>query len=269
MVKPLLYLVLALVLWNALLYWHQRSMVFFPYKQLAQSPADWGIDYEDVSLKTEDEVTLHGWFMPVRRAQLTVLFFHGNAGNISHRGASVEIFHRLGVNVFIIDYRGYGKSDGSISEEGFYKDARAAWQYLVSERHIDPEKIVIFGRSLGGTVAAKLASETQPGGLILESGFSSAKAVARSVFPFISLFTVMRYKLDTASFVAKARCPVLVVHSVDDEIIPIELGERLFQAANEPKTFIRIKGDHNNGFILSQPGYEQALAQFFSTLAKP
>lgn len=263
-IKNILLLVLGLVLLNGCMYLQQSSMIFFPYATLDQTPAEWGLVYEDVFLDTEDGVRLHGWYIPRHGSKQALLFFHGNAGNISHRGASVEIFHRLGLNVFIFDYRGYGKSEGKPDEKGLYKDARAAWRYLSKERGFGQEEIILFGRSLGGAVAAKVAAEIQPGGLILESTFSSAKDVANAVFPILSRLIFLRYDFDTAAHVRRVACPVLVLHSPDDEIIPFRLGEKVFQAANEPKSFVKMRGDHNSGILMSQPDYERALGAFVS-----
>lgn len=264
MIKNILLLLLGLVLLNSCMYLQQSSMIFFPYATLDQTPAEWGLVYEDVFVDTEDGVRLHGWYIPRHGSKQALLFFHGNAGNISHRGASVEIFHRLGLNVFIFDYRGYGKSQGKPDEKGLYKDARAAWRYLSKERGFGQEEIILFGRSLGGAVAAELAAEIQPGGLILESTFSSAKDVANAVFPVLSRLIFLRYDFDTAAHVRRVACPVLVLHSPDDEIIPFRLGEKVFQAAKEPKSFVKMRGDHNSGILMSQPDYERALGVFVS-----
>lgn len=123
-----------LLLLNGFFYLKQPQMLFYPYTELDATPADWGMVYEDVSITTEDRLKLHGWFLPAQNAKQVVLFFHGNAGNISHRGESLEIFHRLGLSTLIVDYRGYGRSEGSVSEQGFYRDAIAAWQYLIEAR---------------------------------------------------------------------------------------------------------------------------------------
>jgi len=267
MIKNILLLLLGLVLLNGCMYLQQSSMIFFPYATLDQTPAEWGLVYEDVFLDTEDGVRLHGWYIPRHGSKQALLFFHGNAGNISHRSASVEIFHRLGLNVFIFDYRGYGKSQGKPDEKGLYKDARAAWRYLSKERGFGQEEIILFGRSLGGAVAAELAAEIQPGGLILESTFSSAKDMANAVFPVLSRLIFLRYDFDTAAHVRRVACPVLVLHSPDDEIIPFRLGEKVFQAANEPKSFVKMRGDHNSGILMSQPDYERALGAFVSLVA--
>ena len=265
-IKNTLLLLLGMALLNSCMYLQQSSMVFFPYTAIDQIPAEWGLAYEDVFLETKDGVRLHGWYIPHHGSQQTLLFFHGNAGNISHRGASVEIFHRLGLNIFIFDYRGYGKSQGKPDEEGLYKDARAAWRYLTDQRGFRQEDIILFGRSLGGAVAAELAAEVQPGGLILESTFSSAKDVANALLPVLSRLIILRYDFNTAAHVRRVASPLLVLHSPDDEIIPFHLGEKVFQAANEPKSFVRMRGDHNSGFLMSQPDYERALGAFISSL---
>ncbi len=264
MIQSILLLLFGLALLNGCMYLQQSSMMFFPYATLDQTPAAWGLTYEDVFLDTDDGVRLHGWYIPRQGAKRTLLFFHGNAGNISHRGDSVEIFHRLGLNVFIFDYRGYGKSQGKPDEKGLYQDASAAWRYLNNEREFSQDDIILFGRSLGGAVAAKLAAEVQPGGLILESTFSSARDVANAVFPILSRMIFLRFDFNTTSHVRRVACPVLVLHSPNDEIIPFRLGEKVFQAANEPKSFVKMRGDHNSGFITSQPDYERTLGAFVS-----
>jgi fermentation-respiration switch protein FrsA (DUF1100 family) len=242
----------------------QPAMVFLPSRELVATPDQWGLDYEDVWLQTEDGVRLHGWYLPHPGADRALLFFHGNAGNISHRQASLEIFHRLGLNQLILDYRGYGRSQGRPSEAGLYLDARAGWDHLVEGRRVAPDRIAVFGRSLGGAVAAQLASQVRPGALILESSFTSARDVARALYPLLSWLIISRFDFDTVSRLAGVRCPVLVLHSPDDEIIPFALGRRVYEAARQPKAFHTLTGDHNSGFLLSQPGYERALAGFLS-----
>jgi fermentation-respiration switch protein FrsA (DUF1100 family) len=259
-------LVLGWLLLNAWMYWQQAQMIFYPMPEIHQTPADWGLEYEDVTLNTEDEVQLNGWYIPHKKSDQVLLFFHGNAGNISHRRDSIEIFHRLGLNVFIIDYRGYGKSQGKPGEQGLYLDASAAWRYLSKEKGFAAKQILIFGRSLGGATATRLASEVQARGLILESTFSSSKDFARSVFPFLSRLLFMRYDFDTAEKIKRVNYPVLVLHSPDDEIMPFHLGEKVYQSAHQPKHFVKMKGDHNYGFVLSQPGYEQELAEWLKSL---
>jgi fermentation-respiration switch protein FrsA (DUF1100 family) len=246
------------------LYLAQPAMVFQPGGVTAATPDQWGLEYEDVWLRAEDGVRLHGWYLPRPGSDRVLLFFHGNGGNISHRQASLEIFHRLGLNQLIIDYRGYGVSEGRPTEPGLYRDARAAWEHLVEERGLTPDRIVLFGRSLGGAVAANLAAEVRPGALILESTFSSARDLTRALYPLLSWLIVRRYELDTVARLAEVSCPVLVLHSPDDEIVPYTLGRRVYDAAGPPKAFQMLRGDHNGGFLLSQPDYERSLAGFLS-----
>ena len=253
-----------LAAFSGLMYVQQPGMIFFPASEINETPLDWGFEYEDVLLDTKDNIQLHGWFIPRQGAKRTLLFFHGNAGNISHRGESVRIFHRLGLNVFIFDYRGYGKSQGKPAEQGLYKDADTAWHYLTQTKSIEPENIVIFGRSLGGAIATKLASKVPAGKLILESTFSSASDMAKSAFPLMYHFIYIRFDFNSEARIKNISYPVLVIHSPDDEIIPYQLGEKIFLAANEPKTLFKLSGDHNAGFYLSQPGYEQALNIYLS-----
>jgi hypothetical protein len=191
-----------------------------------------------------------------------VLFFHGNAGNISHRLDSLSVFHRLGFNTLIFDYRGYGQSEGSPSEDGIYRDAEAALTYLREDRGIPLKTIVYFGRSLGGSVAAWLAARTSPGALIVESSFTSAPDMAAQLYPLLPARMLTRLRYNTLEYLTRVTCPVLIIHSAEDEIIPFQHGQRLFAAAPEPKRFLEIHGDHNMGFLNSGPRYEQGLQEF-------
>jgi len=269
MMKAIALVLLPLVAFSGFMFLKQPDMVFFPIKDLHDAPGNWGMNYENVTLTTRDEkAQLHGWYIPVRDATRTILFFHGNAGNISQRGDSVKIFHALGVNVFIIDYRGYGSSTGNPSEQGIYDDARSAWDYLINDRKISPNTIIIFGRSLGGVVATQLASEVPAAGLIVESSFSSARDIARHLMPYLSYLVYLRFNLDAEGTIRKVRIPVLVMHSPADDIIPFRLGKKIFDAANEPKTFQELRGNHNSGFVDSQPEYQQTLLQFVKAKGK-
>jgi uncharacterized protein len=257
---------LAILLLNIMMWLLQPGMVFYPVRAHQATPADWGLAFEDVELTTADGVDIHGWYIPYPRGTHTLLFLHGNAGNISHRGDSIAIFNRLGLSVLIIDYRGYGRSSGRPSEAGLYLDALAAWRYLVEDRGVEPSQILVFGRSLGAHVAADLASRERPGGVILESGFSSARDMARHLYPGLYRILYRRFDFDAAERLSRAQSPTLVLHSPNDEIIPYALGRRLFDAAPEPKRFVDLAGDHNSGFLASQPGYEQTIAAFIGAL---
>jgi fermentation-respiration switch protein FrsA (DUF1100 family) len=248
----------------ALLFFNQSKMVYLPQRDMAASPTAIGLRYEEVSFKAKDGVRLHGWFIPSDSARGVLLFCHGNAGNISHRLDSISIFHRLGLSVFIFDYRGYGRSEGEPTEEGTYSDAEGAWDYLIREKRTPPQSIVIFGRSLGGSIAARTAKNQPAGALILESAFSSFRDAAEDVYPWLPVRFLARYDYDTAAFVARIRCPVLIIHSRDDELIPFRHGERLFTAAKDPKAFLEIIGGHNDGFLRSGKPYMEGLDAFLS-----
>ncbi len=251
------------------MYVFQNDYVFFPSRVIVSSPADAGFDFDEVRIETEDGEALHGWFIPALEGELTLLFLHGNGGNISHRLDSLQIFHRLGLSSLIIDYRGYGRSTGKPTEQGTYWDAQAGWRYLVEQRGIPPERIVIFGRSLGGSVATWLAVRQPSAGLIIESTPTSVPDVGARVYPFLPVRLLARIRYDTRDIIGEVEAPVLIVHSRDDEIVPFEHGQRLFEAASEPKAFLPIRGDHNAGFIISGHDYVAGLRDFLTSLPTP
>jgi fermentation-respiration switch protein FrsA (DUF1100 family) len=243
----------------------QGRMLYFPIRELGTDPGRWGLPFEEVFFETEDGIRLHGWFLESDRSpspRCTVLFFHGNAGNIAHRGDTARILHEAGAEVLLWDYRGYGRSGGRPSEAGTRRDARAAWRYLVEDRGIPPDRIVLFGRSLGAAVAARLATETSPRGLIVESGFTSVPDLARRYFPIFPVRLMARFVYDTREAIRRVRCPVLVVHSRDDETIPYSHGVALHEAAPDPKEFLEIRGSHNEGFLSSGERYVEGLRRF-------
>ena len=208
-----------------------RNFVFFPEKRIAATPENWGLDFENVYFTTADGVRLHGWFVP-GQSEVTWLWFHGNAGNISHRLENLSLLRdHLGVSVFLFDYRGYGRSDGRVSEEGTYRDAEAALSYLWSHRDVDPEKIVLFGRSLGCAVAVDLASRHQAYALILESPFTSISDMAKRAIPLLPIGVLLRTKYDTLSKIGGIAGPLLILHGGQDEVVPIELGLQRLQKA--------------------------------------
>lgn len=247
------------------LFFMQGRLLFYPNlpsRKITATPAKIGLSYEPVTITTRDDVRINGWFVPAQKARGVLLFFHGNAGNISHRLDSLAIFHRLGLSTLIIDYRGYGESGGRISEEGTYLDAEASWRYLTETKGIAPKEIVIFGRSLGGAVAANLATRTSPAGLILESVFSSVPDMAAQLYPVFPVRLLARYQYDVKKAVQKVTCPVLVIHSRDDEIIPFANGVNVYEAAASPKQFLEIRSGHNEGFLVSGSTYQQGLERF-------
>ncbi|MHC4073959.1 MAG: alpha/beta hydrolase [Planctomycetota bacterium] len=239
-----------------------------PGRTLTMTPTNVGMDYQDVSIETTDGVTLHGWFIAGRSSQV-LLFFHGNAGNISHRLDSIRQFQVLGLSVLIIDYRGYGQSEGRTTERGIYRDADAAWRYLIEDRSIVASDIVIFGRSLGASVASRLAAQHQPLALIVESSFTSVPEIAQDLYPWLPAGWLSRLSHATRDYIRDVRCPVLVVHSRDDEIIPFHHGEAIFASANEPRTLLAIRGTHNDAFLRDERAYIGGLRTFLTGLPAP
>ena len=248
-------------------YFMQSGMIFYPNmpgRNLTSTPEDIGLTYQNVEFVSEDNIKLHGWFVPNKNAKATLLFFHGNAGNISHRLDSIAIFHRLQLNVFIIDYRGYGQSEGKITEKGTYRDAEAAWNYLNHTQGINGKQIIIFGRSLGAAIAGWLASKHTAAALIIESGFTSVPSMGQRFYPFLPVRWLTYFKYDTKQYVTHISCPVMVAHSKNDEIIPYEEGREIFEAAPEPKQFLEMQGGHNDGFIVSGTSYVKGLESFIN-----
>jgi len=258
------YAVLAVVL-----FFYQPNLLYFPdmpSREIYATPGDIGLDFEPLTLTTRDDEQLDAWFIPANDARGVVLFCHGNAGNISHRLDSIQQFHELGLSILIFDYRGYGQSSGRPTEKGTYRDGDAAWHYLVEQRGIPPEQIILFGRSLGASIAAELATRQNAAGVILESAMTSVPDVAARFYPWLPVRWLSRYQYDTRKKLANIHGPVLIVHSRDDEIISYSNGERLFEAANEPKQFLQLRGGHNDGFLVSGKDYIHGLDSFLGNV---
>lgn len=256
----------------ALLWVRQESMLFLPGipgRAVVATPADIGLDYEALRIATADGETLDAWFVPAAPERAVLLFFHGNAGNISHRLDSLRIFHQLGLSVLMIDYRGYGRSTGRPSEPGTYEDALAAWNHLVETRGVDPGHIVLFGRSLGGAVATWLAARHAPRALIVESTFRSVPDMAAEIYWFLPVRTLARVRYPVERLLGEADVPVLIVHSRDDEIIPFSHAEALHAAAGTGGQMLVIDGDHNTGFLQDEARYRAGLDAFLAGLGLP
>lgn len=269
MLKFVLVLAVGYGLVLAIIYLMQGRMLYLPNmsgRTLTMTPTDARMDYEDVFIETADGVTLHGWFVAGRSSRV-LLFFHGNAGNISHRLDSIRQFRSLGLSVLIIDYRGYGQSGGKTTETGLYRDGDAAWRYLTVARGVRPQDVVIFGRSLGASIAARLAAQQQPLALIVESSFTSVPDIAQELYPWIPARWLSRLSHATQDYIRDVRCPVLVVHSRDDEIIPFHHGEDIFAAAPEPRTLLALRGTHNDAFLRDETTYIEGLSMFLTGLS--
>jgi len=268
-----------------LVYIFQSRLVFYPgiEREIVATPSQIGLPYEDLHLQTSDGISLHGWYIPAPQPRGTVLFLHGNAGNISHRLDSIEMFHRLGYSTLIFDYRGYGNSGGKPTEQGTYRDAETAWRYLTEQRNIPSCRIVLFGESLGGAVAAWLAATSRdtllakpadcgsgceaaipapdasqrrvmaarqkPAALVIASGFTSVPDLGQQLYPYLPVRWLARIRYDTREYLKSVTAPVLIAHSPQDDIVTFEHGRALFAAANPPKQFLELAGGHNDGFI--------------------
>lgn len=249
---------------TGIVYVGQRGMIFIPSREIEATPADIGLQFEDVTLRTKDNVSISAWYIPARNERAVLLFCHGNAGNNSHRLDSIRLFNDLNLSVLIFDYRGYGKSGGSPTEKGTYLDAEAALDYLINRKHVRPEKVVVFGRSLGGAVAAEVAFRHKVGALIIESGFTSVPEIGSKYYPFLPVKLLSRYSYATVDKVSKINAPKLFIHSPQDEIIPFRFGKALYESATPPKEFLEISGDHNNGFLISGSSYTDGLERFIA-----
>jgi fermentation-respiration switch protein FrsA (DUF1100 family) len=249
----------------------ERRMIFYPSAIIEGTPRQTGLEFEDIYFTTRDGVRLNGWFVPHPDARSTLIWFHGNAGNIGHRVENLKFLHELvKVNVFIFDYRGYGRSEGSPSEEGTYLDGEAAFELMQKKIGGDAEtRIVLFGRSLGAAVAAEIATRFTSQALILESPFISIPEMARVLFPLLPIGPFLQSSYDVRDKIMRIKVPLLVLHGERDEIIPIEHGKSVFAAAPEPKTFFAIAGaSHNDTWAIGGVKYFGELKKFIDSTAQ-
>jgi fermentation-respiration switch protein FrsA (DUF1100 family) len=269
--RVLIAAVAAIAFWTILLMLFEEKFIFFPstypdgyYDEAANVP-----NLEDCWFTAEDGVKLHAWYTKADSPIATLFMAHGNAGNLSHRFPIIKALRDSGFNVLMFDYRGYGRSEGSPTENGVYADARAAFDYLLTRTDIDSSSIIIFGTSLGGAIAVDLATHRPAAGLILESTFSSAKDVARVAYPFLPAQFILRSEFDSESKIRSIRIPTLFLHGDQDGVIPISLGKKLYAAANEPKTFHTIIGaDHNDVFWVGGEDYLAVIRSFSRSIKR-
>jgi pimeloyl-ACP methyl ester carboxylesterase len=257
----------------AWVYFSQRKLLFIPRAELTATPRQIGLAHEDIRLTNRLGTSIHGWWLPCDAPRFTLLFSHGNGGNLSHRLESLRIVHDLALSVLIYDYSGYGQSRGEPGEEATRADAQAAWDWLVREQGIDPRTIVLFGRSLGGAVSARLARDlatrgTSPAGLILESTFTSVPDMGAYIYPWLPVRLLSRYRYDSTTELSGLHLPALFLHSPDDDVVPYALGRKLHDEYRGPKTFLELQGDHNSGFLVTGQGYPDGLSQFLDGLGE-
>lgn len=255
----------AIIAWFA---WKEDAYVYFPRKGL-HSGASVNIEVETVSLKTSDGIRLVCWIIPsLDSSNAWLMYFQGNGGNISSRGyvEHYKALSHLGVNVFALGYRGYGDSEGSPHEQGLYVDARTAFDYLVRERGVSPARIVLFGYSLGSAVATELAARVEVAGVILEGAFLSASKIGQELYPFLPVSLIIKNRYDSLGRIHRVDEPKLFLHATHDEIIPLEHGRTLFEAAREPKTFVETGGGHNTAQRADSALFYGSIAAFLHQL---
>ncbi|MBN1277357.1 MAG: alpha/beta hydrolase [Deltaproteobacteria bacterium] len=241
----------------------ENFMVFYPEKALAGDPRKWGLAGEDVYFNSEDSVKIHGWFFPLEGDRPVILFCHGNAGNISHRLDNIRMLLNQNLQVLIFDYRGYGKSMGNPSEKGIYRDGLAAYDFLVKQKRIPPDRVVPFGRSLGAAVALEIALNRQVRSVIIEGGFTSTREMARRMPLFLPVSFLLPANYNNIKKVTLISVPILIIHGEKDNIIPFSMGQALFNSANKPKFFVPLKkAGHNDTYSTGGNQYFDFFAEF-------
>ena len=247
-----------------------EKQIFFPDPYLYCTPAEAALDFEDLWFETGDGIRLHGWLVPAPSSPVLLLFCHGNAGNISHRVDNIRRLYDVGISVLIFDYRGYGRSGGAITEAGFYLDAEAAYELARNRAEAAGQKLVIFGRSLGGIAAVHLASSRSCSGVILESTFTHMAAMAKEHFPLPVPESLLRDKLNSVDKIGRITAPVLFFHGDSDDIVPLRLGQELYAATKAPKEFVTLVGaGHNDTYFVGGSEYFQKFRGFIDKLQTP
>jgi hypothetical protein len=263
--KIALVLIAGLGLLFAFVKYLEIGSVFFPAKSIEFTPAYINLAFEDIYIVTPDGVKINGWFIPCDNAKYTLFFLHGNGGNISHRLDKISLLHKTGLNIFIIDYRGYGRSLSKPSEAGIYRDTQAGYDYLINRRKINPGNILAYGESLGTAAAIDLASKVELKALIVEGAFSSGRDMAKRIFPLIP-GRVFSNSFNSLQKIKRVTVPKLFLHSLNDEIVPLVLAKKLFERAPGLKYFGELAGSHNTAFLDAQGVYLSAIAAFINQL---
>ena len=246
-----------------LVYTRQASLVYFPERAVRVKPADVGLPVREVELTTEDGERLRAWAIPPEDPRAGwILFSHGNGGNMSLRLERALVLRRCGVGLLMYDYRGYGESTGTPSEEGLARDAEAAWRWLVDDQGIPAGRVVLMGESLGGGVTTGLAARHRPAAMILESTFTSAVDLGAEVYPWLPVRLLSRHRFPSRDRLAGMDFPKLFMHSPQDDVIPYHHGRELFEAAPEPKEWADLVGGHNAGTAAQGPGYVRTVSDF-------
>jgi pimeloyl-ACP methyl ester carboxylesterase len=239
------------VLLLGVMYVFQQKLIFLPSSELFVTPEEAGLHAEDTWIETDDGERLHSWFFPNEESEYVVVLSHGNAGNISNRIDIGKFLQETGFAVLIYDYRGYGQSSGKPSEEGLYNDIEAVVNYLKTEKEYSEQLMIMYGRSMGGAVASYSAAKFNAGGLVLDSAFKNLRAMVSDLYPFVPAF-LASYEFPTEQYIQHlSGIPVMIMHSPNDSIVDFSHGEFLFEIAKEPKTFVKLRGGHNDNFHAS------------------
>ena len=243
-------------------YHYQDKLLYFPSDYFAEDPAAAGLNFEDFELETSGGATVTGWVVKTKREAPWILHFHGNGGNIANRIDHLKLFNELGFNGVVFDYRGYGRSKGQPSEHGLIEDGQAVVKYLTDEEGVDPDYLIYFGESLGGGVASAVALKEPPRALILKSTFTSVPDMAAELYPFLPARLISRTNFATDKIIPKFIFPKLIIHARADSLIPFQHGQRLYQLATEPKTFLEVYGDHNTSPLGLGDEFKQVIYKF-------
>jgi pimeloyl-ACP methyl ester carboxylesterase len=247
----------------------QRHMVFKPSRSLLGDPSVLGLPFDDVFLHLANDTRVHGWWIPCEGSQKLILCLIGSIGNISHELNTVAFLRSLGSNVLMIDYPGFGRSEGRPTENGCYLAADAAWEFVTREKNVAPEDVIVFGRSLGATVAAWLAARHPDcGRLVVHSGFTSVPDLAAKTYSFFPVRYFCYIRFNTLAQIRACRCPIVVMHPAEDRIIPIRHSLRILEAAPEPKRFISLQGDHYGSEWQQTPGLRVTLGELMMSEAR-
>src|SRR5579875_638177 len=265
----------ALLLYGGVIvyYMHvERSIVYQPSKVFFAARPDEQVPFSPISLTTADHIKLSGWRIDNCNkgpaSQYWILFFHGNSGNVSGSRRWYQVFCRLGFRTLAIDYRGYGNSQGIPSERGFYADARAAFGYLTDVEHVPPDRVIVYGHSLGAAVAVDVAAEMRPAALVIEGALLSIPARGQELYPFLPVKLIAQNRFDAAARIPAVTCPILVLHASGDTVAPLYHSRTLFELAREPKKFIELEGNHGSAIALSADKVTAALRVLTATLQK-
>jgi hypothetical protein len=251
------------------MFFDQASFIYFPERAYDAMPASVGLPYENVQLSAGDGVVLAAWWIPAQTPRGTVVFAHGNGGNMSHRLDKIRLFHELGYSVMAFDYRGYGASEGKPSEEGTYADMAAAVDHATAVRGTTSARLVLYGESLGGAVAIEESVRRPPAALVVDSSFTSVPAMAKKYYPWLPVRLLLRFRYDSLARMPAIKCPVLVLHSPQDDVVPFAMGRQLFAAAPEPKAFAELVGGHNTGGLMAASNAQKELAVFLAMCLPP